>query len=433
MLTEAKASFETFTSIRWFAAIFIAILAVGCHYFLGTELFQAPLFMVLSILVLSNLFLGLDQGFRGSYLAGIRLGIAIDMIFLGGFLYFYGGYQNPFSMFYLVLIVEAAFFLTPKDTWVVFVLTVVSLLALFNFYIPIPMLAMDGVHGGHHAGHGFSVHLHGMFVAFLVIGFLISFFLVSLQQRLVREREKVLSLNEFASKQYQRAAMHSMTAQLAHELATPLTTATMIADDLCEAAEHQTQEVQEQFCALQKALNRAGSVIQQMREHYSRFDMVERNEDSQILLVDIIQSAAERFSAQASMQVVIDEALASYTPLLPSAGLMLCFSSLIENAVRYGAAHRSVRVHATPSPSDTSVIVMIENDGNGFSDELLREVGQPMPVSSDRGGLGLGLFLVKDFIEQAGGSLHVKNIMSSLGEVIGAAVIVEIPSHPVPC
>jgi two-component system sensor histidine kinase RegB len=433
MLSEAKASFETFTSIRWFAAIFIAVLAVGCHHFFGTELFQAPLFMVLSILVLSNLFLGLDRGFRGSYSAGIRLGIAIDMLLLGGFLYFYGGYQNPFSMFYLVLIVEAAFFLTPKDTWIVFVSTVVSLLALFNFYIPIPMLSMGDMHHGHHTGHGFSAHLHGMFVAFLVIGFLISFFLVGLQQRLVREREKVLSLNEFASKQYQRAAMHSMTAQLAHELATPLTTATMIADDLCEASEQQTQELQQQFCALQKALNRAGGVIQQMREHYSRFDMVGRNENSQTLLSDIIHRAAERFTTQVSMHVVIDEALTSYTPPLPPAGLMLCISSLIENAVRYGTTQRAIRVCAARSSHDAGVVVTIENDGQGFSDELLREVGQPMPASSDKGGLGLGLFLVKDYIEQAGGSLEIKNIMSSLGEITGAAVIVEIPTHSVPC
>ncbi len=367
-------------------------------------------------------------------MTAMRIGIAIDTVLLTAFLYFYGGYQNPFSMFYLVLIVEAAFFLTPKDTWLVFSATVVSLIVLFNFYISIPLLEMSGHHQHHsHDPLGFSVHLHGMFISFLIIGFFISFFLVGFQQRLEKERKNFSVIKDLANKHYQRAAVHSIAAQLAHQLATPLTTATMIADDLSENVlstdtDIQTSEHVQQISLLQKSLAKASDAIQKMRESYSSLEAEVTNQSDVMTLKDIIDRSFTRFADDASIEVEFSPDLQNITSRLPSEGLILALSTVIDNAVRYGTKQKVIHVRGVSEIQNSLVKISIFNFGPGFRDEILNHFGQPLFSLQKNQGLGLGLFLVKDFLEQGGGGLVIENQFSKDGDmIIGALVTLDIP------
>ncbi len=59
------------------------------------------------------------------------------------------------------------------------------------------------------------------------------------------------------------------------------------------------------------------------------------------------------------------------------------------------------------------VSIVIEDDGQGFSQDILQRIGEPYVSSRARenraGGLGLGLFIAKTLLERSGAKLHFEN------------------------
>ena len=57
--------------------------------------------------------------------------------------------------------------------------------------------------------------------------------------------------------------------------------------------------------------------------------------------------------------------------------------------------------------------VTIEDDGEGYSADVLQRIGEPYVTSRQRddkaGGLGLGLFIAKTLLERSGATLKFEN------------------------
>lgn len=104
-----------------------------------------------------------------------------------------------------------------------------------------------------------------------------------------------------------------------------------------------------------------------------------------------------------------------------NAGIIYGLGNLVENAVDYA----SERVTITTEYDPDRLQVCIEDDGPGYSNDILQRIGEPYVTSRGQydsaGGLGLGLFIAKTLLERSGAKLTFRN-----GES-GANVIVEWP------
>ena len=60
------------------------------------------------------------------------------------------------------------------------------------------------------------------------------------------------------------------------------------------------------------------------------------------------------------------------------------------------------------------------DDGRGFNDEVFDQIGQPY-ISKKKAGMGLGIFIAKNLIDNIGGSISFKNLKGS-----GASVEIKI-------
>jgi signal transduction histidine kinase len=101
--------------------------------------------------------------------------------------------------------------------------------------------------------------------------------------------------------------------------------------------------------------------------------------------------------------------------------------NLIDNAVAYGHVAR-VSVLRT----GTDVLVRIEDDGPGMSEEALAAAGRPFvrgdtSRSRETGGAGLGLTLAEAIIKTHGGSLELANRTPS-----GLAASIRLPVATIP-
>ena len=54
------------------------------------------------------------------------------------------------------------------------------------------------------------------------------------------------------------------------------------------------------------------------------------------------------------------------------------------------------------------VNIIISDDGNGFSKDIIDKLGEPY-VSKNNQGMGLGIFIAKNLIENMGGNLDFYN------------------------
>jgi signal transduction histidine kinase len=82
-------------------------------------------------------------------------------------------------------------------------------------------------------------------------------------------------------------------------------------------------------------------------------------------------------------------------------------SNLLSNALQHGAPGSAVRLEITGSAGEVSVSV--HNAGTPIPEESLPHVFEPFRRAGEQGGLGLGLFIVREIVRAHGGSIEVRS------------------------
>jgi len=83
--------------------------------------------------------------------------------------------------------------------------------------------------------------------------------------------------------------------------------------------------------------------------------------------------------------------------------------NLLENAGNHSPAESTISLYmACTVPDSGMAVIRIIDSGRGIPDENLSRIFEPF-YSNRRGGTGLGLSLVKHFIENMGGSIRIWN------------------------
>jgi len=107
--------------------------------------------------------------------------------------------------------------------------------------------------------------------------------------------------------------------------------------------------------------------------------------------------------------------------------LIVIFSNLLDNAIRYTPPGGQVRVTAHCEAG--RALVEFADNGSGLPDDLLDRVCDPFVRGNhEQDGTGLGLSIVKALTARIGGAVSLRND----ADRGGLAVLVELPVSPVP-
>jgi PAS domain S-box-containing protein len=238
----------------------------------------------------------------------------------------------------------------------------------------------------------------------------------------------VTDLSERKRHQQAEAAVRMRDEFLAiasHELRTPLTTLVLSLG----AVEHDRtkgdlKQIQRSLRRAQKQAERMGRLLDRMLDVSQMAAGKLKLDLAPCDLSDVVRDIVERLSEDASNA-------ACELRLTLSGGIVgqwdrfrldEAFSNIISNAIKYGAGHPiDIQLQA----SDENAVLVVEDHGIGIApDDLSRIFGrfERTVASKNYGGLGLGLYIARQIIEQHRGSIRAENRPCG-----GARFVIKVP------
>jgi two-component system sensor histidine kinase RegB len=405
--------------LRWLAVVSQALAVLVVKSLVGIELSLGPLLSVVLVTALSNLalMLWLERKPRiEAWMAASVMGL--DFLLLTALLYLSGGPSNPFTVLYLVNIALAAVVLEPGYAWALCALSTACFGALFMLPPRSELVdrAMDQALAMHHHHHQaeepMSLHLKGMWVAFFVAATVIAYVVTRVTRDLDRQRSEAAAARTRALRSERLAALATLSAGAAHELATPLGTIAVVAKEL-ERELAQGQGSAGDARLIREEVERCKHILTQMAsdagesmgEAFTRID-------ARALLELALEEVAER----ERVELVLDAAGVLHVPARAWARAL---RGLIRNALQASASPVKVELRS----SRQHVEIAVTDHGHGMTAEVLARVGEPFFTTKEPGrGMGLGVFLARALAERMGGSLELS---SRVGQ--GTAVRVLLP------
>ncbi|MCF1428860.1 MAG: ATP-binding protein [Shewanella sp.] len=322
--------------------------------------------------------------------------LLMDILFWGLWLGFSGGATNAFVTLLLIPIVLAAVIL---PLWAPWVLAIVATLA---YSLMMKMLSAETMMDH---GHGMDMTSHylGMWLNFVITALVITTTVALLIRRIRQQDTQIALLRESQLRQEQLLALGTASAQMAHQLATPLSSMRLL-----------LEEVQEANCPV--ALNEMDIALKRCESTLSE-------------LRDAVHSIREGHQYQASPEQLAHQLRQKILLLMPvteldwqdrlvdidpvarvqaDMNLIPALMALVENAA--GASQEqtaSSRVSITLEVLDSVLRVRVRDFGAGINTKLLEQLGTSL-ISSPK-GMGVALLLSHASFERLGASLTLSN------------------------
>lgn len=427
---------RTLLILRWLAVIGQTAAIAIVHFGFG---FALPLLPCLGIIAASAVLnVTLASRYPSSKLLTEReaaLYLAFDVLQLTLLLMFTGGIANPFAILLLAPVTIAATMLTGRVMFLVMFFALACGTLIWGWHWPLPWRAgetvpVDPLYGfGQWAALALSLGFMTIYAA------RISVEARRLSEALTRTR---LSL---ASEQ-KLSALGSLAAAAAHELGTPLGTIAVVAKEMQREGPKEGQ-LAEDIALLVSEANRCRQILGRLsRDPASGDDAFKIVRLGTFLeeLADQYRSPRAEIVIDAAAEPAVDrdvdreagsmgsligrgtkrapwpgvaEPLVRRTPELRHG-----MANLVENATDFATTTVVLRARW----SAETVTIAVEDDGPGFSPEVIERLGEPYVTTRRRReqaelqrdeheGMGLGFFIAKTLIERTGGRLRLQNRM----------------------
>ncbi len=410
--SDSRLRLQTIVRLRW-VGVLGQILAITFVYFvLGFDLPAGACLIVIAMSAWVNVFLAIR--YPGRHRLSVNFAtvlLAYDIVQLASLLYLTGGIDNPFTMLIVAPVTVSAATLPLGHTFALGALALgaTGFLAYFSLVLPWspqgslvhPTLYKLGVV----AAVGASMPFLALYVWRLT--------------KEGREMSAALAATELVlSREQKLHALDGLAAAAAHELGTPLSTITLVTNELYRQMSPDNVH-REDILLLRGQAQRCREILQKLTRHPPDEDPLHAT----LSLNEMLHEAALPYIEQrASVAIRANPVASAAGPdarvpvALRRPGVIYGLGNIIENAVDF-ATHK---VEITGEWDGTSVNVLIADDGPGFHPEVIDNLGEPYvttrtagrPAADGRGkisGLGLGFFIAKTLLERSGARLQLDN------------------------
>jgi two-component system sensor histidine kinase RegB len=404
---EPQVTLPWLVRLRWLTVLGQAVAVASAHWGFGLEL---PWWWLGSLVLLgaaSNLLLSLQArrapigGASAQIMGGV---LAFDTLLLTALLAASGGPMNPFTVLYLVHITLAAVVLSAGWTSLVVGLSFSGFAALF--------LAPSGEHLLHGGPVGLGPHLIGMWIAFVVAAGLSTYFVRQVTRAIAQQRKQIATLEVASARNARLASITTLAAGAAHELGSPLGTIAIAAHEaartlggasVAAGADQAVAAVAEDLQLILLEVERCQEILGLMAARAAQSS----DAAQPIGLDELRQSVLDHLGEERAARVEF-RAESALELRLPAGQTTQSLLALVRNGLDASPEQHGVTVEVRQRNSEA--LITVEDRGCGIPEPVLPRVGEPFFTTKQPGrGLGLGVFLVRAFVESRGGELSIES------------------------
>ena len=304
-----------------------------------------------------------------------------------------GGPFNPFTTLYLVNVVLAAVVLSRTRQWVQLTASLLGFASLFL----VDKVAPSTWELPNHQ-ELMRLHLTGMWVAFVVAAAFIVYFVQRVPASLAARELQLAEARRQAGQHEKLAALTTLAAGAAHELATPLGTIAVASHEMLRALEKLSvpDSLRDDARLVREQVERCRLILQSMSARSGEL----AGEAITTFPVNDWLAEATRDLRQAERVVL--PAATGLVVTGPRAALAQALRNLVKNALE--ASTGQVVLEAVER-GDT-LTLFVKDQGPGLDANLVSRLGEPFFTTKPVGkGMGLGVFLARTLAQQLGGAL----------------------------
>ncbi|GHE81738.1 ATP-binding protein [Thalassotalea profundi] len=328
--------------------------------------------------------------------------VIADVIFLSALLSYSGGATNAFVSLLLIPIAISAVTLSAPR------LFFVACLAIASYSVQLWLMPMSVMHGN------MEGHFIGMWINFLFSALVVA---LVVGRMAINNRIKDKAIAQYREEQLKQEKVISLgvaSAQVTHQLATPISTACMLVDELKELS-----PTSDLINDLQFELKRCTDSLSSFRQMV--FDIKEQNTyliSATRICADIKDYIA--LNHPELMLVTVECSEGDDRNVQANSSLLPAIINIINNAIRATQANNCQKVEIKTTCDDEYLTLEIRDFGKGFTQEKLAQLGI-QPIASDQ-GFGMAVLLSHSSFERLGGKLVLTN-----HNELGAIATISLP------
>ena len=242
-----------------------------------------------------------------------------------------------------------------------------------------------------------------------------------LEDRVREETLKVVQLQKQVADLKQLTALGQLTANLAHDLGTPLHSIGGLAKLLLERGGW-PKDVEHKLDLIVQQTQRLDNVIQNVRKATRlpepRFEVL----TTQQILNETLP-LVETLMQKNKVEIKVDIEKGEGSLYVDRYRIQTAFMNIIQNALEAMPQGGEITVSAQIVLPDGFVAITISDNGPGMPSDMIEKVCEPFFSTKQNEGLrGMGLAIVRDIVKTHGGKMEIK---SSPGH--GTSVIIYLP------
>ena len=395
-----------YINLRWIAIIG-QLITINVIYFIFEfkfNLFLENLIILISIII--NLYLiYVHQKTQLLDKEAFSL-LLIDILLLSCLIYLTGGIVNPFSIFLIIPAIFSSSNLGFRSNSLLIVITVLIIIFLTFFNHPLPYPVNEHFHVD--AYYYYSIPI-SLIVALIFLNFFSLTF--GIESRL--RKEALNKMQEIMAKEHELLSLGGQAAAAAHSLGTPFSTIKIISTDLLKQFKDDV-ETKKDIELLADQIDRCGEILKKLTLN----PIIEDNFiDSDLTIADYIKDIVKSYEEISKKEFIVNyDQNSNPLNITKSIEIVYGMRNFIGNANKFA----ETKVFISIKSNNLLTEIIIEDDGEGYPNDVLRKIGEPYIKSftsskKSKSGLGLGIFIGKTLLEKNYANILCRNSKTRRG------------------
>ncbi len=393
---------STYINLRWIGIIgqLISVYLVYLYFDFKFNFFLTNL--VIFFGVLSNLYLIFI--YKKTQLSDrlALLFLLIDIIQLTVLIYLTGGAKNPFIIFIIIPSIFASTNLGIKTNLSIVFITCVAIIYLTFYSSDLPYPLANHFHVSNYIYYSIPISL-------IIALIFLNYFAIIFGQESRLRKEALNKMEEIMAKEHEMLSLGGQAAAAAHSLGTPLSTIKIISQELTKQLKNQKDVIQD-IELLSSQVERCNQILRKLSLNP---DVEDNFIDEDLTMRDYLREIISSFKETSKNQFNFNFEQDAYSKkITKSIEIVYGLRNFVGNANKFCKS----KIYINLRSNTETTTVTIEDDGEGYPNDIISKIGEPYLKSSDKNsGLGLGLFIGKTLLEKNFATVNCWNSQTRSG------------------